>query len=139
MSDAVHRPIGVAIVAVVAFLSGVIDIISGIVLIFRGNDPEVSAALAGSGGVLAASIGSMVLGLIVVVLAFGLWLGHAVSQMVVTVLQALSLIQSLFLAVAALGEPTWEWASIVISAVVMILLWTPSAKAYFNGQTVATR
>jgi hypothetical protein len=81
----------------------------------------------------------MVLGLIVVVLAFGLWLGHAVSQMVVTVLQALSLIQSLFLAVAALGEPTWEWASIVISAVVMILLWTPSAKAYFNGQTVATR
>lgn len=139
MAEAAGRPIAVAIVAVLAFVSGVIDIITGILLIFQGDDPDVTAALGGSGGLLAAAIGSMVLGLIVVILSFGLWLGRWISRMIVTVLQVLSLIGSLFMAVAYLGEPVGEWASVLVSAVVLILLWTRPASAWFRGSEVAAR
>ncbi|WP_139416236.1 hypothetical protein [Agromyces laixinhei] len=139
MAEAVSRPVGVAIVSILALLSGVIDIISGVLLIFRADDPAVAAAFGGSGGVFAASIGGMVLGAIVVILAFGLWVGGGWARMIITVLQALSLIQSLFLAVANLGHPVGEWASVLVSAIILILLWTHSASAYFRSAETALR
>jgi len=135
----VHRPIGVAIVAVLAGLSGVVDVITGILLMFQGGNPEIADAFGGPNGVLAASIGSILLGVIVLSLSFGIWLGRWVARMVVTVLEALSLIQSLFLAVANLGNPVGEWASVFFSALVMILLWTRPASAYFRSSEVAAR
>lgn len=138
MAEAVHRPIGVAIVAVLAGLSGVVDVITGILLMFEGSDPAVADALGGSGGVLWASIGSILLGVVVLALSFGIWLGRWVARMIVTVLEALSLIQSLFLAVAYLGNPVGEWASVLLSAIVMILLWTRPASAYFRASEVAS-
>jgi hypothetical protein len=134
MAEAEARPITVAIVAVLAFLSGVIDIIAGILSIFEADNPDVNVALGGSGGVFASSIGSMILGLIVVILSFGLWLGRGWARMIVTVVQALSLIHSLFLAVAYLGNPVGEWASVLVSAIVLILLWTRPASAFFNAR-----
>lgn len=134
MAEAVGRPVGVAIVSVLAFISGVIDIITGILSIFDVDDPDVNAAFGGSGGLFASSIGSMTLGLIVVILSFGLWLGHPVARMIVTVVQALSLIHSLFLAVAYLGNPVGEWASVLVSAIVLILLWTRPASAFFSAR-----
>jgi hypothetical protein len=138
MAEAVARPVSVSIVAVVAGLSGVLDIITGILHLFGLSDPDVDA-LGGSGGVLAHSIGSMFVGLVVLVLSIGIWTGWWVARMIVTVVQALSLIQSLFLAVAYLGNPVGEWASVVLSAIVLILLWTRPASAYFNRGEVATR
>ena len=135
----VHRPIGVAIVAVLAGLSGVVDVITGILLMFEGGNPEIAEAFGGPNGVLAASIGSILLGVIVLSLSFGIWLGRWVARMIVTVLEALSLIQSLFLAVANLGNPVGEWASVFFSALVMILLWTRPASAYFRSSEVAAR
>ena len=137
-TEAVHRPITVAIVAVLAGLSGVVDVITGILLMFEGSNPEVADPLGGSGGVLWASIGSILLGVVVLALSFGIWLGRWVARMIVTVLQALSLIQSLFLAVAYLGNPVGEWASVLVSAIVLILLWTRPASAFFRPSEVAS-
>lgn len=134
MAEAVARPVGITIVSVLAFISGVIDIITGILSIFDADNPDVNAAFGGSGGLFASSIGSMILGLIVVVLSFGLWLGQWVARMIITVVQALSLIHSLFLAVAYLGNPVGEWASVFVSAIVLILLWTRPASAFFNAR-----
>jgi hypothetical protein len=134
MAEAVARPIVITIVSILAFISGVIDIIAGILSIFEADNPAVNAALGGSGGVFTSSIGSMILGLIVVILSFGLWLGYWWARMIVTVVQALSLIHSLFLAVAYLGNPVGEWASVLLSAIVLILLWTRPASAFFNAR-----
>jgi hypothetical protein len=134
MAEAMARPVGITIVSILAFISGVIDIIAGILSIFEADNPDVNAALGGSLGVFTSSIGSMILGLIVVILSFGLWLGYAWARMIVTVVQALSLIHSLFLAVAYLGNPVGEWASVLLSAIVLILLWTRPASAFFNAR-----
>lgn len=134
MAEAVDRPVVVTVVSILAFISGVIDIIAGILSIFEADNPAVNAALGGPGGLFASSIGSMILGLIVVSLSFGIWLGYWWARMIVTVVQALSLIHSLFLAVAYLGNPVGEWASVLVSAIVLILLWTRPASAYFNAR-----
>ena len=134
MAEAVDRPVVVTVVSILAFISGVIDIIAGILSIFEADNPAVNAALGGPGGLFASSIGSMILGLIVVSLSFGIWLGYSWARMIVTVVQALSLIHSLFLAVAYLGNPVGEWASVLVSAIVLILLWTRPASAYFNAR-----
>lgn len=134
MAEAVDRPVVVTVVSILAFISGVIDIIAGILSIFEADNPAVNAALGGPGGLFASSIGSMILGLIVVSLSFGIWLGYWWARMIVTVVQALSLIHSLFLAVAYLGNPVGEWASVLVSAIVLILLWTRPASAYFNSR-----
>jgi hypothetical protein len=128
-----RRPVGIAIVAVLALISGAVDIITGILVLFGWSDPDESG-LGGSGGVLAHSIGSMVVGVIVVVLSLGLWTGWWIARMIITVLQALSLIHSLFLAVAYLGNPVGEWASVLLSAIVLILLWTRPASAWFEAR-----
>jgi hypothetical protein len=139
MAEAMTRPVVITIVSILAFISGVVDIIAGILSIFEADNPAVNAALGGSGGVFASSIGSMTLGAIVVILSFGLWLGYAWARMIVTVVQALSLIHSLFLAVAYLGNPVGEWASVLVSAIVLILLWTRPASAFFNAREAAAR
>jgi len=139
MAEAVGRPITISIVAVLAFLSGVVDIITGIVLMFDAGNPEVNAAFGGSGGALTSAIGSTLLGVIVVALSFGIWRGRWVARMIITVLQALSLIHSLFLAVANMGNPIGEWASVLVSLIVLILLWTRPASAYFSAREVAAQ
>ena len=138
MAKTVARPFSVAIVSVLAFIAGVIDIMSGILLLLE-PDSDVRASFGGTGGFLSAAIGSMILGLIIVMLAFGLWFGRPAARMIVTVLEAMSLIQSLFLAVANLGNPVGEWASVAVSAIVLILLWTRPATAYFESSEIAAR
>ena len=86
-----------------------------------------------------ASIGAILLGVVVLALSFGIWLGRWVARMISSpCCEALSLIQSLFLAVANLGNPVGEWASVLVSVIVMILLWTRPASAYFRASEVAS-
>lgn len=137
MAEAVHRPVGVAIVAVLAGLSGLVDIFTGILLTLNAGDPDTVEQFGGSGGLFATAVGQWILGTVVVILSFGIWTGRWVARMVVTVLQVLSLISSLFLAVANLGNPVGEWASLIVSFVVLILLWTRSSSAFFRPSEVA--
>ncbi|MCK8609241.1 hypothetical protein [Agromyces sp. C10] len=127
-----NRPVTITIIGVLAFIAGLIDLVSGAILFFLLPNEEVVAGFGGSGGLIAAAIGSIIVGLITAGLAGGLLRGSSVARMIVTVLQVLSLIGSLFMAVAYLGIPVGEWLGLAVSAVVLILLWTPKASAFFR-------
>ena len=58
MAKTVARPFSVAIVSVLAFIAGVIDIMSGILLLLE-PDSDVRASFGGTGGFLSAAIGSI--------------------------------------------------------------------------------
>jgi len=55
------------------------------------------------------------------------------ARMIITVVEVLSIIGSLFLAFAYLGTAVGEWAGIVVSLIVLLLLWTRRASAFFNS------
>jgi hypothetical protein len=139
MTDGVKRPGGVSVAAVLVLLAGAIDIISGVILLVQPDAPEIDVTFAGRVGVDGIAIGSIVIGAILVILALGVWRGSQAARMIVTVLEAFSLISSLFLAVAYLGTAVGEWAGVAISAVILILLWTKDAAAYFRRTAVAAR
>ena len=139
MADGVRRPGGVTVAAVLVLAAGAIDIISGVILLVQPDAPEIAATFGGRGGVTGVAIGSIVIGAILVILALGVWRGNSASRMIVTVLEAFSLISSLFLAVAYLGTAVGEWIGVLISAVILILLWTKQSSAYFSRSEVAAR
>jgi hypothetical protein len=128
------RPTTVTIIGVLAYIAGLLDMVSGVILFFLLPNEDVVDSFGGSGPLIAAAIGSIVVGLIVVVVAGGLLRGSQTSRLIVTVLQVLSLIGSLFLAVAwrETATATDEWIGIAVSALVLILLWTPKASAFFT-------
>ncbi|MGR0221242.1 hypothetical protein [Agromyces sp. ZXT2-6] len=126
------RPVTITIIGVLAFIAGLIDLVTGVLLFFLLPNEEVVAGFGGSGGLIAAAVGSIVVGLITAVLAGGLLKGSGIARLIVTVLQVLSIIGSLFMAVAYLGIPVGEWLGLAVSAVVVILLWTPKASAFFR-------
>ena len=132
MADGVKRPTSVVVAAVLVFVAGAIDIISGAVLLVQPDAPEIEATFGGAEGVRGVAIGSIVLGAILVVLAYGVFRGNWIARMIVTVLEALSLISSLFLAVAYLGTAVGEWLGVFISALILILLWSRVAAPYFG-------
>lgn len=132
----IRRPTGVTIVAVLAWISGALDLISGILLFLLLPVPEVVDQFNGTGGLITSAIGSVIIGLIVVIVAGGLLNGNNASRLIVTVIEVLSLIGSLFLVWAYYGnrpEVVAEWAGILVSLVVLILLWSRKASAYFRG------
>jgi hypothetical protein len=128
------RPTTVTIIGVLAYIAGLLDMVSGVILFFLLPNEDVVDSFGGSGPLITAAIGSIVVGLIVVVVAGGLLRGSQTSRLIVTVLQVLSLIGSLFLAVAwrETATATDEWIGIAVSALVLILLWTPKASAFFT-------
>jgi hypothetical protein len=128
------RPTTVTIIGVLAYIAGLLDMVSGVILFFLLPNEDVVDSFGGSGPLIAAAIGSIVIGLIVVVVAGGLLRGSQTSRLIVTVLQVFSLIGSLFLAVAwrETATATDEWIGIAVSALVLILLWTPKASAFFT-------
>ncbi|MGR2752895.1 DUF7144 family membrane protein [Agromyces arachidis] len=127
------RPVTVTIIGVLAYIAGMIDLVSGVILLFLLPVQDVVDSFGGTGPLVAAAIGSIVVGLVTVVVAGGLLRGSQVARMIVTVLQVLSIIGSLFLAVAYLGIPVGEWIGLAVSALVVILLWTPKASAFFRS------
>ncbi|WP_146184999.1 DUF7144 family membrane protein [Agromyces badenianii] len=137
MSDQTTRPAGVTVVAILAWIAGALDIISGTILLFQAGADSVADGLGGTGPLYSAAIGSIVLGLIVVVVAAGLLRGNWVARMIITVLEVLSIIGSLFLAFAYLGAAVGEWLGIAVSLAVVLLLWTHRASAYFNSESRA--
>jgi hypothetical protein len=134
MSDQMARPMGVTIVAILAWIAGALDIVSGTILLFQAGVDSVADGLGGTGGLYAAAIGSIVLGLIVVVVAAGLLTGNWVSRMIITVVEVLSIIGSLFLAFAYLGGAVGEWLGIVVSLVVLFLLWGHKSSVFFGSR-----
>lgn len=124
-----RRPRGVTIIGVVASVGGVVDIVSGSMLLVLAT----AAALLVNpvpGGLLTA-ITVIIAGVVVVGVADGIMRGSRLARLMITVARAVSVVlQAVALTtggVALIGGI----ASLIISAVVLGWLWGPSARAYF--------
>lgn len=129
---AIDRPGGVTLVAVLTWISGLFDIISGSLLLFQTSVDATVEQFGGSSQLIASALFTILVGVVVIVVAVGLLRGNNASRIVITVFQMISIVGSVFLAIAYPPGAIAEYFSIAIAVIVLILLWTRRASAFFR-------
>jgi hypothetical protein len=127
------RPLGVTIVAALAIISGVFDVIGGIVLLVMQSDPAVVDRFGGAGLLLTLAIGSILFGVAMLLIAFGLLRGNATARIAATVVQLFSLASSISIGVMQPSTLATEILSALLALAILLLLWSGEATRYFRG------
>ena len=130
---AIDRPGGVTLVAVLTWISGLLDVISGSVLLFQTSVDATVEQFGGASQLIASALLTILIGVVVIVVAIGLLRGNNASRVVITIFQILSIVGSVFLAIAYPAGAIAEYFSIAVAAIVLILLWTGRASSFFRS------
>lgn|SRR6187200_2513553 len=133
MSDSMPRPGGVTVVAVFAWISGLLDVIGGTLLLFQTSVAATVEQFGGESQLIASALLEILVGVVVIVVAIGLLRGNDASRIVITIFEIVSIVGSVFLAIAYPAGAIGEYFSIAVAAIVLLLLWTRSASAYFRN------
>ncbi|MCP2638099.1 hypothetical protein K0817_016220 [Microbacterium sp. HD4P20] len=118
-----QRPVGVTIVAIIAWLSGLIQIIASIFVIIAGLVITPVALIAWF---------SLAIGIITLIVGVGLWKGNSTARTVATIVFIINIV----LEVLGMfnGESLWSAISgSILSIIGLILLYTRSAREYFGS------
>lgn len=133
MSYSVSRPGGVTLVAVLAWISGALDVLGGTLLLFQTSIASVVERFGGESQLIASAILSILVGVVVIVVALGLLRGDAGARVVITIFQALSIMSSVLLAIAYPPGAIGEYVSIAVAVIIIALLWTRRASDFFRS------
>ena len=126
------RPLGVTIVAALAIVSGVFDVIGGVSLLVAG-DAEAADRFGGAGVLTTVAIVSIAIGVLMLVIAVGLLRGNAVARVAATIVQAFSLASSIWIGIAEPSQLATEIVSALIALAILLLLWSGESSRYFRG------
>jgi hypothetical protein len=135
MSDqfGTKRPLGVTIVAALAIVSGVFDVIGGIVLLTMQSDSAVADTFGGAGVLVTLAIFSILFGVFMLLIAYGLLRGNATARIAATVVQVFSLASSIWIGIAQPSTLATEIVSALVALALLLLLWSGEATRYFKG------
>lgn len=126
------RPGGVTLVAVLTWISGALDIVGGSILLFQRSDASIVEEFGGENQLMASAIFAILIGVVVVAVAGGLLRGNPSARIVVTIFQVLSIVSSIFLGIAYPPGAIGEYVSIAVALVVLFILWSRRAGAFFR-------
>ena len=127
-----RRPGGVTVVVVLTYISGILSVLGGLLIVLVSRNTSVEAQLgAGSGVLLAAGILSMIIGVVTILVARGLRHGRRTARLVVTVVMALQIITSVVALFSGTSQTLAVIVQILVSAVAIALLWSGAAKPFF--------
>ena len=154
MQNKQHRPTGITIIAILTIISGLLFLLSGLVLValgalFSGNSTSISQAVAQFFGTISAVVGGVLLaiGIGYIVMSYGLLKGKGwgwsvtiiliiigiVIQIVSTsVITASSLENTKNVISGIVGSITFPLIGIAINIVILYYLYRPHVKAYFG-------
>ncbi|WP_345800563.1 hypothetical protein AAIB33_13940 [Microbacterium sp. AZCO] len=119
-----RRPFGVTLVALIAWISGAVAVIRGIVTV---ANPPTSDDWSGWIGVA--------IGVVTVLVSFGLFGGNSAARVLVTIVFVLDLVSALITLFTYFG-PLVVLGAVVSAALAVIgilLLYTRRANAFFRG------
>ena len=137
-TTAVGRPISVSVVAIVAFIQGIIAVAAGIGLVVERNNNALLEHIDQSSGVVGTyGFMSIVWGALALLVGYGLWHGGDWARIVVAILQVLALAGGVYMLFAWDGHYLWQgiW-QIIVSLFVLWLLFNPRADQFFAGRSV---
>lgn len=127
------RPLGVTIVAALAFVSGIFDVIGGIVLLTMQDDPAVADGFGGAGVLVSLAVMSIIFGVLMLLVGFGLLRGNVIARIAATVVQLFSLASSIWIAIVQPSTLATEIVSALLAVAILLLLWSREATRYFRG------
>ena len=120
-----QRPGGVTLVAVIAWINGVLGVITGILLLTGG-------AAADSPAVTTAAWITIVIGIITILVGVGLLRGSRVARIVATIVFVLNLANAIWTMFAVPGQ---LWAAIInalLAVIGLVLLYSARANEFFR-------
>ncbi len=127
------RPLGVTIVAALAIIAAVMDIIGGSLLLGMQGDTDAAAGFGGTGMMVTLGIASILFGAFMLVVSYGLLRGNSVARIAATVVQVFSLASSIWIGIAQPSTLPTEILSALLALAILFLLWSREATRYFKG------
>ena len=128
-----QRPLGVTIVAALMFISGAFDVIGGLLLLPLQADPEIADAFGGSAVIVTLAVIETLIGIVALLIAFGLLRGNPVARIAATVVQAISLVMSIWIGITQPSTLATEILSALVALAILLLLWSREATRFFRG------
>ena len=135
MSDTpAPRPGTITFLVVLAFLTGSLNVVRGVILVFARNEPNMQQSVAaGPISVFWAGVGSIVAGLVVLLVAKGLANANGFSRFLVGFISVLNLVVGIYGAVTNTEfERTPGIVGATFSLIMLTLLYTNRANAFFR-------
>ena len=127
------RPLGVTIVAALAIIAAVFDIIGGIVLLGMQGDATAAAGFGAVWVLVTLGFMSILFGAFMLIVSYGLLRGNSVARIAATVVQAVSLASSIWFGIAEPSTLATEIVSALVALAILLLLWSGEATRYFKG------
>lgn len=113
------RPFGVTLVAIIAWITGAIQIVSGIISLF--------------GGAATAGVVAIIIGVITIAVSLGLFRGSNGARIVTTIVFLLNIAGSFYLRLA-LDASIWATVGAILLPVIgLVLLYTSRANTFFRA------
>lgn len=132
MSSPIARPGGVTLVAMLTWLSGLIEVYNGSVLLFQREEPDTVERFGGQSTLTLIAVVTLLVGVALLVIGVGLFRGSNPARVAASIAEGLSIVGSAFLAIAYPAGFIVEIVSIAIALIVIALLWTRRADAFFR-------
>ena len=132
MTNPIARPGGVTLVAILTWLSGLVEVYNGSVLLFQRDEPATIERFGGESTLILIAVVTLLVGVALLVIGVGLLRGSNPARVAATIVEGLAIIGSAFLAVAYPAGVIVEIVSIAIALIVIALLWTRRANAFFR-------
>ncbi len=117
------RPGGVTVVSILAWISGVLQVIGGALVLIAGAEVAGLAVIAWV---------TILLGLITIFVGIGLWRGNSLARIIATVVFVLNLVSAI---IAVFSNPEAAWQPLIsglLALIGIILLWTRAASDFFR-------
>lgn len=122
-----RRPFGVTLVGVLIYINGFVDLIVGVLLIVLAAAGQVTQSV---GGAWATGILLIVVGLIVLSVASGILRGSRTARTIIAIVEVVSIAANIYALVIG-GQPAGTIVSIIFSLVILGLLYSGRASAFF--------
>ena len=133
-TDAPRRPVLLTVLAILVGIQACFAILAGFALFIERNDASLARHLDHSSGNLGlVGIVVLVIGVIELFVAMGLWRGNDFARMLATIVVSLQFITGLYTFIFYAG--TWRWQGLwqtLFAAFVLWLLFNRGAERYFR-------
>lgn len=128
---ATQRPAGVTTVAVLVYINGALNVLVGLLLVIAA----AVDGLAANGAAWYTGFGAMFVGLIVIAVASGLLGGSNGARILVTIVQAFSMLTNTLVLLAGGATVIPALISVIVSVLILVLLYSGQAGAFFRSNS----